>query len=338
MTAAVLHDLQAFGPERCNTLSPAEARQYTARFARRSSENFSVATRLLPRESRQHFVNIYAFCRWADDLADDPQIAGRSGDALTMLAWWKRELELAYADQPRHPVFVALTETIQNFDLPQQLFLDLIDAFEQDQEVTRYADMPELLAYCKRSADPVGRLLLRVMGVHNSEADTLSDYICTALQLTNFWQDVRRDAIERDRIYIPQAVADRNGLSLQTLVQLAKLEAAVSCESCSVGGMDRVGKPTGEMLTSYKTAIRELVEDAQQRFDAGKPLLAMIPKAFRVDVELFSRGGQAILQKIERQQYDTWTRRPRLSRIGKAALIGRALVGQGVSAIAGSER
>ena len=204
MTTAALSDLARFGPGRCDTLGLAAAQRYTDRFLRQSTENFTVASWLLPRSIRRGFADVYAFCRWADDLADDPRNRGDPGRGLEMLRWWRDELDRCYAGRPRHPVYVALAATVERHGLPREPFDDLIDAFEQDQRVTRYPDLPTLLRYCEKSANPVGRLVLMLMGYRDAERSALSDATCTALQLTNFWQDVRRDVLERDRVYLPR--------------------------------------------------------------------------------------------------------------------------------------
>ena len=335
MTTAALTDLPRFGPERCDTLGLAAAQRYTDRFLRRGvrgGENFTVASWLLPRSIRRGFADVYAFCRWADDLADDTRNRGKPERGLELLGWWRDELDRCYAGRPRHPVYVALAATVERHGLPRRPFDDLIDAFEQDQRVTRYADLPTLLRYCEKSANPVGRLVLMLMGYRDDERFALSDATCTALQLTNFWQDVRRDVLERDRVYLPDDVARRHGLDVETMVKLTRLDAAVGCDACTVGGAGAALAGVREMLPAYRATIRELVADARQRFDLGQPLRERVAPALRVDIDLFTRGGEAVLDRIERQRFDTWTKRPRLGKFTKARLLMAALASRAVSA------
>src|SRR5262245_10918930 len=202
MTALTVQQLDVYGPEHCRTLTTAEARHWCLRLATGRYENFSVLSAVVPAELRADFAAVYAFCRWADDLGDEIGDCQRS---LELLAWWRRELQQCFAGQPRHPVFLALGPTIVKHRLPIEPFDDLIRAFEQDQSVTRFDTWNQLVGYCRLSADPVGRLVLMLCGEERSEeVFRLSDCICTALQLTNHWQDVRRDIVERDRIYVPR--------------------------------------------------------------------------------------------------------------------------------------
>ncbi len=321
MTTAALCDLAIYGPGRCDGLPLAEAQAYTDRFLRRSTENFTVASRLLPRPIRRGFADVYAFCRWADDLADE---AGSTERALDLLAWWRDELGRCYAGRPRHPVFVALAATAERHGLPRRPFDDLLNAFEQDQRVTRYPDLPTLLAYCEKSANPVGRLVLMLMGYRDAERFALSDATCTALQLTNFWQDVRRDVLERDRVYLPADVAARHGLDVEAMVKLTRLNETL-CGTCTVGGDGGVSGGVREMLPAYRATVADLVADTRRRFDEGRPLHERVSSAYRVDIDLFTRGGEAVLRKIERRGYDTWTRRPRLGRATKARLLVQAM-------------
>src|SRR5262245_15204839 len=186
-----------------------EAEEYTAHLAKRHYENFTVATYLLPAKLRQHFYNIYAYCRWADDLGDE---IGDPAKSLELLDWWRDELRQCYAGNATHPVFVALRNTIKTFDIPIRPFADLVTAFCQDQTVRRYATWDGVLGYCHYSANPVGRLVLYLGGYADAERQALSDFTCTALQLANFWQDVKRD-LKKDRIYIPIDVLGDCGLS-----------------------------------------------------------------------------------------------------------------------------
>ncbi len=191
----------------------AEAEQYTRWLATHHYENFHVVTFLLPKNLHQDFYNVYSFCRWADDLGDE---IGDRAESLRLLAWWRHELEAMYEGQVQHPVFVALQGTVQKYDLPLQLFSDLITAFEQDQIVTRYQNWSDLFGYCRYSANPVGRLVLRLCGYADEERDRLSDATCTALQLANFWQDVTVD-FEKDRVYLPLDLLSKHGYSVAEL-------------------------------------------------------------------------------------------------------------------------
>src|SRR5437660_1134038 len=194
-------DLGRWGPRASYaTVSRGRAQAYCARLARSHYENFSVATLLLPRRLMPHFYHIYAYCRWADDLGDE---TGGGPLALDLLQWWREELLRCYDGKPRHPVMVALRDTIRRFDIPPQPFLDLLFAFEQDQLVKCYASYDQLLGYCRYSANPVGRLVLNLCGSFNAELARLSDVICTGLQLANFWQDVARD-LDLGRVYLPE--------------------------------------------------------------------------------------------------------------------------------------
>src|SRR5438128_3089523 len=192
--------LARYGPRGCRVpFTRAEAQAYCSRLARTHYENFTVASVLLPRRLLRHFHNGYAFCRWADDLADE---AGGGTRALELLRWWRTELLRCYDGRPRHPVTVALSSTIRQFAIPPQPFLDLLFAFEQDQLVKRYQTFEQLLDYCRCSANPVGRLVLYLCESFDEERARLSDHICTALQLANFWQDVARD-LDIGRVYLP---------------------------------------------------------------------------------------------------------------------------------------
>lgn len=320
MASAILRQLDTYGPQRCERLDYAQAAAYTRDLVRSQYENFTVVSWLLPKRLRADFRHIYAFCRWADDLGDETGDPGRS---LELLAWWRRELDACYAGRPRHPVFVALQPTIHRHDIPRQPFDNLIDAFVQDQQVTRYQNWPQVLDYCTRSADSVGRLVLYVCGYRDAERQRLSDATCTALQLANFWQDVRRDVIERDRVYIPADVASRHGLDIELMVKAINLDhrrerAAGCCPAGSAGGI-------GALRSAYRATIRELVGKTWPLFDTGQGLWPLIAPDVRVDIKLFSSGGESVLRMIERLEYDTLQHRPSLGKVTKTMLILRAL-------------
>jgi len=269
-----------------------EAEQYTRWLATHHYENFHVATFLLPRRLHQDFYNVYAFCRWADDLGDEIDDAQES---LRLLAWWRRELDAMYQGQVQHPVFVALEGTARKYDLPRQLFADLITAFEQDQTVKRYHSWSELFGYCRYSANPVGRLVLRLCGYADDQRDRMSDSTCTALQLANFWQDVTVD-FEKDRVYLPLDLLAKYGYTV------AKLGAR-------------------EFTGDFREAMREAVAVTRKLFLEGLPLVKTVDRRLAFDLELFSRGGMRVLDKIERQDYNVLARRPAISKVERVQLL-----------------
>jgi squalene synthase HpnC len=297
MPAAVTKDLQRYGPDRAfRPVSLARAQTYCSRLARSHYENFTVASLLLPRRLLRHFHTVYAYCRWADDLADE---AGGGPGALSLLRWWRQELLACYRGEPRHPVMVALRETIRHFDIPSQPFLDLLFAFEQDQLIKRYATYQQLLNYCRYSANPVGHLVLYLCRAYSADNARLADHICTALQLANFWQDVARD-LDIDRIYLPEEDRVRFGCP----------EADLRQRRCT---------------PAFVALMRFEVDRTRDLFYRGFPLLEQVPADVRLDIELFIRGGLAILCKIERCRYNVLKSRPALARWEKVALLGGAL-------------
>jgi squalene synthase HpnC len=296
---AFLDDLRRYGPDSTHETGPDEARAYCARLTREHYENFSVVTWLTPRALRPAMQAIYSYCRWADDLGDEVGDRQRSRE---LLAWWGGELDAMYEGRARHPVFVALREVVGEYGIPVQPFGALVSAFEQDQEVTEYETYSQLIDYCTRSANPVGHLVLYLARAWTPENARLSDAICTALQLANFWQDVARD-LELGRIYLPREDQERHGVAREDLLARRFSEA-------------------------FRGLMVDLVDRARGLFREGEPLVAHVPRGVAVDVELFSRGGMAILDRIERQSYDVLSRRPSLSKATKAGLIGRALLGR----------
>jgi squalene synthase HpnC len=283
------------------------ARQYCTRLATSHYENFSVATWFLPKHLHQHFFNVYAYCRISDDLGDE---TGDTQVSLALLDRWEQELDATYgviagsaeASTVRHPVFVALADTIQTCGIPQHEFSDLLTAFRQDQTVTRHETFEDLLGYCRNSANPVGHLVLYLCGYSDAERQQLSDYTCTALQLANFWQDVSVDW-KKGRVYLPLEDLRRFGVSEDQIAE---------------------GKFNGQ----FRELMRFEVERAREWFDRGLPLVKMVNRSLALDLELFSRGGLAILQAIEKQDYNVLARRPSLSKIRKAQLALRAVVGR----------
>jgi squalene synthase HpnC len=280
-------------PEALSTpYAPAVARAYTRWLARRHYENFHVVSFLLPRRLRQDFYNVYAYCRWADDLGDE--MGGRA-ESLKLLEWWRAELDAMYAGRATHPVFVALIGTVQKHAIPRQPFADLIQAFVQDQTVARYRDWEELFGYCRYSANPVGRLVLHLCGYSDAERQRLSDATCTALQLANFWQDVTVDLL-KDRVYIPLEVLERHGYTVEEL-------------------------RARRFTPAFREVMREAVERAHELFREGLPLSRMVGRRLALDLDLFSRGGLRVLEKIAGRDYDVLAARPSISKAERARLL-----------------
>ena len=284
--------------------SAAEAQRYTRWLATHHYENFNVVSWLLPKRLHHHFYNLYAYCRWSDDLGDEIPDRQR---ALELLDAWEDELHLCYVAEsgPSHPVLIALRETIRAKDIPQKPFSDLLRAFRQDQRVQRYATWDGVLDYCVYSANPVGRLVLYLCGYRDAERQKLSDYTCTALQLANFWQDVSRD-LEKGRIYIPLDALAAHGLTEADIVERRFSER-------------------------YVSLMKDLIGRTRDLFAAGMPLVGSVEGPIRVDIEMFSRGGLAILDAIESSGYDTLNDRPALTKWTQLRLLTRALAGRATS-------
>ena len=293
--------------------SLADARAYCGRLAKTHYENFSVATWFLPAKLRQHFYNVYAYCRISDDLGDE---VGNPQQSLELLDQWESELDACYAEShrstptsgvpgtpsPRHPVFVALAETVRQFNIPKREFSDLLIAFRQDQNVTRFETFDDVLGYCRYSANPVGHLVLYFCGYGDAERQQLSDYTCTALQLANFWQDVVVD-YSKGRIYLPLEDLRRFGVSGEDIAQ-------------------RRATPQFIELMKFQ------VQRAREWFERGLPLAGKVNKELAIDLELFSRGGQEILNAIEGQGFDVLRQRPAISKSRKLWLVARAAAGK----------
>jgi squalene synthase HpnC len=273
----------------------AEAREYCARLARTHYENFSVASWFLPSRLRQHFFNVYAYCRISDDLGDE---VGDPSASLELLDQWQHELDACYGGTPKHPVFVALAETVRQFDIPKHEFSDLLRAFRQDQTVTRFKTFDDVLAYCRYSANPVGHLVLYLCGYRDPERQQLSDFTCTALQLANFWQDVTVD-YAKDRIYLPLEDLDRFGVGEDDIVNHQNTPA-------------------------FCAMMQFEVERARDWFRQGLPLIRQVDRELAIDLDLFSRGGQEILNAIEKRNYAVLGNRPVISKSRKLALVARA--------------
>jgi squalene synthase HpnC len=272
-----------------------DAYAYCERLARSHYENFSVASWFLPKRLRQHFFNVYAYCRISDDLGDE---TGDAATSLQLLDEWEAELNACYSGTPRHPVFVALAGTVHEFDIPKQTFADLLTAFRQDQTVVRYETFDDLLGYCRYSANPVGHLVLYLCGYRDAERQQLSDFTCTALQLANFWQDVSPDYQKR-RIYLP----------LEDLRQYGVSES-------DIAGTRNTPR--------FVEMMRFEVDRARNWFDRGLPLVGKVDRELAVDLELFSSGGQEILNAIEHQNYAVLGNRPAITKTRKLALVARA--------------
>jgi|HubBroStandDraft_5_1064220.scaffolds.fasta_scaffold20334_2 squalene synthase HpnC/squalene synthase HpnD len=283
--------------------SAVEAERYTRWLATHHYENFNVVSRLLPRELHQHFYNVYAYCRWSDDLGDEVASPQR---AIELLDAWEVELNLIYAHSgpatagPTHPVLIALAETIRAKQIPITPFSDLLKAFRQDQTVRRYATWDDVYHYCVYSANPVGRLVLYLSGYRDEPRQKLSDATCTALQLANFWQDVSRD-LEKGRIYVPLEALAKHRLTEADIVN-QRFDAR------------------------YVALMKDLIARTRELFHQGMPLSETVAPFLRVDLEMFSRGGLAILDAIESSGYDTLNHRPSLSKWTQAKLLGRTLL------------
>jgi len=284
-------------PESAPTV--AEAEKYCRRLARSHYENFSVASWFLPAHLRQHFLNVYAYCRVSDDLGDE---VGDAAASLQLLDEWETELNACYEGEPRHPVFVALRGTVREFQIPKHEFADLLTAFRQDQTTSRYKTFADLLGYCRNSANPVGHLVLYLCGYRDEERQRLSDCTCTALQLANFWQDISVD-FEKGRIYLPLEDLRRFGVSEEEI--RSRQNSAAFCE-----------------MMKFEVAR------AREWFQQGMPLAGKVDRKLATDIELFSRGGMEILSAIERQGYTVLGCRPVISTTRKLALVLRAALGR----------
>jgi squalene synthase HpnC len=289
-------------PEVAPTLD--EARSWCKHLAETHYENFHVASWFLPKKLRPHFHAIYAYCRVSDDLGDE---VGDRAQSIALLDQWNDELDACYAGNARHPVFVALAETIRECKIPKEPFADLLIAFKQDQTVTRFRNMEEVLGYCRYSANPVGRLVLYTCGYSDAERFRLSDATCAALQLANFWQDIASDYQQRDRIYLPQDAMQRFGVTEATIAS---------------------GIASGKSAPEFRALLKEQVGYARSLFEAGLPLIGMVDKDLALDLDLFSRGGLEILRAIELRDYEVLSARPAISKTTKIGLALRAVSGK----------
>ena len=294
----VIQDLSRFGPNApSQTMSLGIARQYCKSLANSHYENFSVASLLLPAAMRQDLYNIYAYCRWSDDLADE---SGAAEQSLELLAWWRAELRACFEGNAKHPVFVAMKSTIDQHHLPIDPFEHLLDAFVQDQTVTRYNSHLQVLDYCRGSANPVGRILLKLAGVDDEPAEQLSDRICTGLQIANFCQDIQQDA-SLNRIYLPKDLWQRFQLTENEIL-------------------------AGQCTEPLRYALKVWVGLARTSLVSGLPLVNRTPRWLARDIQLFTRGGLTILDNIAKANFDVWTKPIEVSKKQKLVLLMRAIL------------
>lgn len=293
-------------------MTPAESYAQCTALARSHYENFPVG-RLVPASIRPHVHAVYAFARTADDIADegynDPRHRVHDGPAptpeqrLAQMGHFRTQLDLTLQGRDTDPqfawIFLALGDTMKKMDLPPSLFYDLISAFSQDIVKRRYENFPEVLDYCRRSANPVGRLVLLLHGYRDEALHVLSDHICTGLQLANFWQDVSVD-LGKDRIYLPRDAREQHGVTEEQLF-------------------------AGNADTAFRSLLRSEVNRAQDLFDAGAPLTRHLHGLLRWEIRLTWLGGTSILEKIRQQDYDTLSRRPKIRKWEMLALAPRAL-------------
>jgi len=292
-------ELARFGPDSSTDWSLAECEKYCQKWAVQSYENFTVVSWLLPRVLRRHFYNVYAYCRWSDNLADE--IASDS-ESLRLLDWWEDELRKCSGGRPKHPVMRAVQATIESLELSDEPFRNLLSAFRQDRVVNRYETNDDLLDYCRRSADPVGRILLAMAKSDSAENIELSDRVCTGLQIANFCQDMARDAAI-NRIYAPRSLWQKHRVSEEMLL-------GQQCQS------------------ELKVLLADWVASTREFFRQGWPLVHRVPKWLATDVELFIRGGTEILNQVAASDYDVWTERPTVTKSRKLMLAGQALTGR----------
>jgi phytoene synthase len=277
---------------------------YCTRLARSHYENFPVGSLLIPRRLQKHFHSIYAFARTADDFADERLDPPRTAEErLALLREWRLMLNEVYQGRPSHPIFVALAETVRQFELPIELFEDLLSAFSQDVTVQRYSTFADLLDYCRRSANPVGRLVLLLFGRREETLLRRSDSICTALQLTNHWQDLSID-LAKDRLYLPKEDLARFGVTVDDIVARRH--------------PDRFR----ELMAFQVARTRELFED-------GKGLASNVQGRLGIELRAVWLGGRRILERIEASRYDVLSSRPVLTRLDRLKILASALSRRG---------
>jgi len=273
------------------------------RLARQHYENFPVASRLLPAEARPHIAAVYAFARIADDFADE---GDRSDQArLALLDGWREHLHRAAAGQApadasdQSAIFVALGETMRRCSLDVTLFDDLLSAFKQDVVTKRYETWDDLLDYCRRSANPVGRLVLRIAGYRDRQLDEWSDAVCTALQLANFWQDLEIDW-RKGRLYVPLSTVQASNADLRDL------------------GRRR-------MSPEWQRALADVTARTRTLFDFGRPVADGVRGRLRWELRATWLGGMRILDRLERERFDVFRRRPKLGMSDMAAITWHTL-------------
>lgn len=271
-----------------------EAFEHCRRRARAHYENFPVGL-FVPKDKQPYVHALYAFARAADDFADEPMYEGMREEKLDQ---WERRLHAAYEGQAEDPIFIALGETVRRLSVPKSLLLDLLSAFKQDVVKQRYDTWDELLDYCRRSADPVGRLVLLVFGQPDPELPAWSDAICTGLQLANHWQDLGID-VARGRLYVPRELMDRFGVKEWDL-------------------------NASRVTPEFQALMGELVARARDLFARGRPLCDRVGRELRFEMRLVWLGGASILDGIEAAGYDVFRRRPHHGLLAKARLAWRA--------------
>lgn len=285
--------------------TPAQAYAFCERLARRHYENFPVATRLLPRAVRPHVAALYAFARTADDFADEGSRSPQERHQL--LDEWSTRLHACATGESGAPtgsdaaslVFTALGHTIGAHRLPLALFDDLLSAFRQDITTHRYPTWDELLDYCRRSANPVGRLVLRIAGYEHARLDALSDSLCTALQLTNFWQDLELDW-RRGRLYVP--ASDR-----------------LEC------GADEADLDRRRITPHWRSALERMAARTHELFRASRTIADEIPGRIGFELRLTWLAGVRTLERLERARFDVFTARPSLGAIDATLILGKAI-------------
>ena len=293
-----MNTLKEYEARLLNPDDVAGAYKFCSDLAARHYENFPVASLLMPKRLRRHVSALYAFARIADDFSDEPEYEGVRQERLLD---WRRQLNDIGTTPPSHPVFLALGATLKDLDLPKQPFDDLLSAFLQDVEKSRYATFDEVTDYCRRSANPVGRILLMIHGFRDEELFRYSDAICTALQLANFWQDVSVD-LKKDRIYIPEEDFKAHGYS----------EADLRMGVCN---------------ERFKNLMKFEVSRARALFEQGRPLLGRLRFPLALEIRMTWLGGMQILKKIHRLDFDVIRTRPALKKREWIPLAARALVG-----------
>ncbi len=271
--------------------------EYCERLTKSHYENFPVASLFIPEAKRPYLQTLYAFSRMADDMADEQ--AYTEDERMGKLAAWGEMLERCYAGEADHPVFVALRETVARTRIPIEPLRDLLTAFRRDVVQKRYETFEDLLSYCRCSANPVGRMVLMIFDHRADELFSLSDNICTALQLANFWQDLAVDA-RKDRCYLPLEDMRRFGVTVEDW-------------------------NSGRMSEGFRKLMKFEVERTRDLFYAGAALPSLVEKELQVELRLVWFGGMAILRKIERVGFDVYHSRPSIAAGSKALVLYRAL-------------